>query len=616
MSGKLVAEEGPMKGLVLALEEGSEWVVGRDPEACQLVLEDPATSRRHVLLRKTAAGTLLENLSRTNPALVNDEKVAEPQLLRNGDTLKIGRGLYRFYDVAGDIIAPEREEIVTVGAGGASTPRPQPTREAIERDTIFEEEKGEAEAPGIDLHPPGRWLLKVIAGPNNGAEFSMLGGHTYTLGTDATSCDIVFHDISVSRQHARVQVSDDETLTLEDLQSRNGTLVDGNPIEEKTQLASNNLVTIGTTAFVVIDREGERETLVSPPLSTFGRIVQDQATLQATQAAVQQVAGQPTQQPVAQPATPVATAPIESREEKTGHAVGGLLLLAIITGLFVIVGVGVSTLFRSQEVPKEAVDVTKPIAETLAPYPLIQSSFNKGTGTLLLVGHVATNADKSRILYNLKSMPFIKTIDDNLIVDELVWQEANQVLAKNPKWRGITVTSPAPGRFVLSGYLKSRAEAQELSEYLSLNFEYPELLEKRLFVEEEVAAMTRAKLQEKNIVTVNVDASNGEIVLSGNVSKDKTEALKEVIDALKAVPGVRAVKDATASVEPSDTVIDLTGEYEVTGFSHGGSNVSVVINGRILTKGDLLDGMKITNITPGTIYLEKQGFKYKVDFKK
>ena len=38
MAAKLVAEEGLLKGLVLPLEGSLEWVIGRDPEACQLLV--------------------------------------------------------------------------------------------------------------------------------------------------------------------------------------------------------------------------------------------------------------------------------------------------------------------------------------------------------------------------------------------------------------------------------------------------------------------------------------------------------------------------------------------------------------------------------------------------
>ena len=65
----------------------------------------------------------------------------------------------------------------------------------------------------------------------------------------------------------------------------------------------------------------------------------------------------------------------------------------------------------------------------------------------------------------------------------------------------------------------------------------------------------------------------------------------------------------------AQAMVNLSDRYEVTGSSlQGGSNLNVVVNGKILTKGDKLDGMTITQIEDNTIFLEKDGFQYKIDF--
>ena len=71
MAAKLVAEEGALKGLVLSLEDGDQWVIGRDPDACQLLIEDPSTSRKHLVCKTTPKGIVVENLSETNPIQVS-----------------------------------------------------------------------------------------------------------------------------------------------------------------------------------------------------------------------------------------------------------------------------------------------------------------------------------------------------------------------------------------------------------------------------------------------------------------------------------------------------------------------------------------------------------------
>lgn len=94
---KIIAEEGSLKGLVLELQGGNEWLVGRDPDESQLVLGDPSVSRKHILLRSTPQGILLENVAESNPVFVNDEEIHAPQMLHHGDSVKIGNGYYRFY---------------------------------------------------------------------------------------------------------------------------------------------------------------------------------------------------------------------------------------------------------------------------------------------------------------------------------------------------------------------------------------------------------------------------------------------------------------------------------------------------------------------------------------
>src|SRR5215831_18357564 len=96
MAGYLIAEEGPLGGLVVRFVEGEEWILGRDPDIAGQVLEDPMVSRKHVICRLTKEGYLLENLSSVNPATQNGKVITEPVLLREGDIIQIGSTFFRF----------------------------------------------------------------------------------------------------------------------------------------------------------------------------------------------------------------------------------------------------------------------------------------------------------------------------------------------------------------------------------------------------------------------------------------------------------------------------------------------------------------------------------------
>lgn len=648
MAAKLIAEEGFLKGLELSLEGGEQWVIGRDPDACQLLIEDPSASRKHLLCRTTAEGIIAENLSETNPVEINEKEIKGPYLLHHGDAVKIGNGVFRFYtDLESHVdgiqepqkLNHEEQNLEEVGEEKANKDQEQDEEEAgqpmntttINRteeketavdpedsdlesnDTIFDEaqmENDEDALAQIDfgLVESGRWFLKVISGPHTGAEFSMQPSTSYVIGTDPATCDIVFHDVSVSRQHARLTVSKDDTVQIEDLKSRNGTYVDDEPLTAPRNVPSNSVVTMGTTTFVVLDREGKRDTIISPLLPSIVKVLQKEEARKAEEA--------PKKEEVKAPESiPTATIP-EEKAGKASHHYGALILIAMVTGILVIVGIGTTTLFKTQEVELPQVNVKEKLDQALAPYPNVKYSFNKDSGKLFLAGHVLTALDRTQLLYNLQGLTFIKSIDPNIIIDEYVWQEFNQLLSKNPEWRGISLHSPSPGQFVITGYLKSRRQADLLNDYLGQNFSYMDLLEKRIVVEEDVSTQINVILQEQGFRDITVQMNNGEVILSGAVSSQRSKELEDTIAKLKEIPGVRNVNNFVVEMAPEQAVINITSKYEVTGVSLNGANINVVIKGRILTKGDILDGMTITQIKPNAVLLDKDGIKYRIDFNK
>ena len=107
-------------------------------------------------------------------------------------------------------------------------------------------------------------MLKVIGGPNAGAEIGLEKGRTYVIGKDPNSSDIVFQDLSVSRNHARLTVTPEGIFEIEDLHSKNGTIVNNTPIIEKSIVTAQDTVAMGTTIFMIIDREAAQETIYAP----------------------------------------------------------------------------------------------------------------------------------------------------------------------------------------------------------------------------------------------------------------------------------------------------------------------------------------------------------------
>ena len=83
-------------------------------------------------------------------------------------------------------------------------------------------------------------ILVAQSGPLNGERWALRD--TMFIGRD-DSCEIVIPDRQVSRKHARLSLTTDG-VQLEDLQSKNGTHLNGSPITEKTLLHDNDTIQI------------------------------------------------------------------------------------------------------------------------------------------------------------------------------------------------------------------------------------------------------------------------------------------------------------------------------------------------------------------------------------
>ncbi len=101
---------------------------------------------------------------------------------------------------------------------------------------------------------PAQFRLRVTTGPMAGARFDLTG--PVTIGRSSRA-EVFIADAGVSRRHARV-LPTARGHTLVDLDSANGTLVDGASIDERA-LTAGTTFTIGQTTFIY-----ERITLRRP----------------------------------------------------------------------------------------------------------------------------------------------------------------------------------------------------------------------------------------------------------------------------------------------------------------------------------------------------------------
>ncbi len=617
MPAHLIAEEGPHRGLILNLEEGQEWVIGRDLDTCDFVIEDSTVSRKHARLQRTADGIFLKNLSKVNPTLVNDQEQSGLVLLKEGDRVQVGNTIFLFSeeevpevgsaapkakkkggydDIFGEVEEPESEpapaEPEPVVEEAPQLPPTPPRPETTAYDTIFEDTGVEEDIP-FNLMPEAPLLLKVIAGPNAGAEIGIERGRVYTIGKDANSSDIVFQDLSVSRNHARLSVSPDGVIEIDDLGSKNGIAVNGAVIAEKRVITPNDLVALGTTVFMIIDREAPQETIYSPMVPSY------------------EAAEEP------KPAMAEEPAPVVPTDWKREPIPPKYLLLAgSAAAVFLIMFVSFFSLFKSKSLEIVQKEPVSEIKEALAKFPAVEFSYNPGSGKLFVVGHVLTGVDYQEMKYRLNQIDFITKVEDNVVIDEGVWRMMNDVINDNATWRGVNIHSPSPGKFIASGYVPTVGAATQLSDYLTVNFPYLDRLDNQVVIEETLNTQLQALIaSQNNLGAVTVQLSNGNVVLSGRYNEQMSGEFHHLLKEINQVKGVTSVKNFAIATSPDQAGIDLTQQYRITGSSlYDGRGYSVIMNGKIYTLGDHVDGMKITAIDPSTILLERDGLRYKINY--
>lgn len=200
--------------------ERSESTLGRSPD-CDVVIEEDGVSREHARIVVGGGRVVIEDLESRNGTFVNEERV-EKRALRGGDRIRLGPTAEM--EFVGD--APAKEK---AGAGGKRRRRA-------------------AAAPaGGGLLFRTEWVL-VPEEPGGGGAPILLRSRVTTVGRRG-SASLAIEDESISRMHARLDREDGE-LIVSDLKSRNGTLVNDEPVTRQS-LQPGDILTFGSLPFEV-----------------------------------------------------------------------------------------------------------------------------------------------------------------------------------------------------------------------------------------------------------------------------------------------------------------------------------------------------------------------------
>lgn len=97
------------------------------------------------------------------------------------------------------------------------------------------------------------WILRTVTDGHPEQTFRILPGGVKTLGR-ATGADFIVDAALVSRVHCRLTVSKDGQLELRDLESTNGTYVNGERVGA-VNLASGDRVQVGRVELLALRDE-------------------------------------------------------------------------------------------------------------------------------------------------------------------------------------------------------------------------------------------------------------------------------------------------------------------------------------------------------------------------
>src|SRR6266705_2233095 len=240
---------GTTGGRVVSLTDGREYVItgpslvfGREAGS-DVVVPGKDVSRRHAEIVQTPRGYLLVDSS-TNGTFVNEERVQGQRLLARADVIRIGEEQFRFYADAAPAMASPPSPPPPPGPA-ASAPRAEPPPAGAPPPAVGAGERLRHTVHGLEAVParesPGAPLANFLV--RSGA----LKGQRLQVKTPVANIgraeynDLVIPDPSVSTTHGKLQRREG-IWVLVDLESTNGSFVDGERIKGDAPLAPGALV--------------------------------------------------------------------------------------------------------------------------------------------------------------------------------------------------------------------------------------------------------------------------------------------------------------------------------------------------------------------------------------
>src|SRR6266568_179628 len=260
---------GVTGGRIVSLTDGREYVIataslvfGREA-GCDVVVAGKDVSRRHAEIVQTPKGYLLVDTS-TNGTFVNEERVEGQRILARTDVIRLGDEQFRFYaDAAPATAAPPPPPGPAASPPQAAPPpsAPSPGTQPVGGSGQAAPPPGAGDRLRHTVHGLEAYVPPSPRSATGGALASFLvrsgglAGQRLSVKTPVVNIgradynDLVVPDPSVSTSHAKLQRREG-VWVLVDLDSTNGTFVDGEQVKGEAPLAPGATVRLGDVQLV------------------------------------------------------------------------------------------------------------------------------------------------------------------------------------------------------------------------------------------------------------------------------------------------------------------------------------------------------------------------------
>jgi pSer/pThr/pTyr-binding forkhead associated (FHA) protein len=343
-------------GRLVSLTDGREYAItaaglvfGRDA-GCEVVIVSTEVSRRHAEIRPGANGYVITDSS-ANGTIVNGQRIPGSRVLARGDVIRIGGEEFRFYaQPVSPVIPPPILTGPAIGAsqrlndtfhGVPTTPASLPSVPAL-TDTLH----GIPPFP-TPIPPPAPTPAPAPAAVAPLASLLIRGGAlkgkrlpvrapVVNIGR-ADYNDIVLPEPSVSTAHAKLQRREG-VWVISDLESTNGTTVDGEPVKGEFPLSPGATIRFGEVAVLFEPMDASADvnaagTRVMPRIDVPSPSAASAPPVEAPAAAVADATAARPQRPAPKQRTVVSSPPKKSSVSTWALAL--FLILAAIAAALV-----------------------------------------------------------------------------------------------------------------------------------------------------------------------------------------------------------------------------------------------------------------------------------------